>query len=167
MAPAEATDAALAERFPLAMVTPKTHLFLNSTFANQQRQHSAQPSPEVVLNPADAESRGIADGATVRVFNDRGEFACAARVSDDARPGVLVAPMGWWNRDYRRRPQQPGHHLAAADRAGQCADVQRQPRRGSADQARRPLWRASARSSASSRRRREMRPLRAARSTAA
>jgi anaerobic selenocysteine-containing dehydrogenase len=21
-------------------------------------------------------------------------------VSDDARPGVLVAPMGWWNRDY-------------------------------------------------------------------
>ena len=19
---------------------------------------------------------------------------------DDARPGVLVAPMGWWNRDY-------------------------------------------------------------------
>ena len=26
--------------------------------------------------------------------------SCAARVSDDARPGVLVAPMGWWNRDY-------------------------------------------------------------------
>jgi anaerobic selenocysteine-containing dehydrogenase len=21
-------------------------------------------------------------------------------VSDDARPGVLVAPMGWWNADY-------------------------------------------------------------------
>ena len=28
------------------------------------------------------------------------EPACAARVSDDARPGVLVAPMGWWNADY-------------------------------------------------------------------
>ena len=27
---------------PLAMITPKTHLFLNSTFANQARQHSAQ-----------------------------------------------------------------------------------------------------------------------------
>ena len=25
---------------------------------------------------------------------------CSARVSDDARPGVLVAPMGGWNRDY-------------------------------------------------------------------
>jgi anaerobic selenocysteine-containing dehydrogenase len=98
--PAEVADAALAERFPLALVTPKTHLFLNSTFANQRRQHAAQPSPEVVVSPADAEARGIADGALVRVWNDRGSFRCPARVSDDARPGVLVAPMGWWNADY-------------------------------------------------------------------
>jgi anaerobic selenocysteine-containing dehydrogenase len=98
--PAEVADARLAERFPLALVTPKTHLFLNSTFANQQRQHSAQPSPEVVVSPGDASARGIEDGAAVRVFNERGSFTCAARVSDDARPGVLVAPMGWWNSDY-------------------------------------------------------------------
>jgi len=98
--PAEVADAALAERFPLALVTPKTHLFLNSTFANQQRQHSAQPAPEVVVSPDDAAARGIEDGAAVRVFNERGSFTCAARVSDDARSGVLVAPMGWWNADY-------------------------------------------------------------------
>ena len=98
--PAEVADAALAERFPLAMVTPKTHLFLNSTFANQRRQHGQQPSPEVVLSPEDAAARGIEDGDLVRVFNDRGSFSCTARVSDDARPGVLVAPMGWWNHDY-------------------------------------------------------------------
>jgi anaerobic selenocysteine-containing dehydrogenase len=98
--PAEVADAALAERFPLAMITPKTHLFLNSTFANQRRQHSAQPAPEVVLHPHDAAVRGIEDGSTVRVFNSRGDFSCAARISDDARPGVLVAPMGWWNADY-------------------------------------------------------------------
>ncbi len=98
--PAEVADAGLAERFPLAMITPKTHLFLNSTFANQQRQHSAQPHPEVVVSPADASARGIEDGGRVRVFNDRGSFTCAVRVSDDARDGVLVAPMGWWNADY-------------------------------------------------------------------
>jgi anaerobic selenocysteine-containing dehydrogenase len=101
--PAEVADAALASRFPLAMITPKTHLFLNSSFANQARQRSAQPAPEVVLNPEDAASRGIEDGAAVRVFNDRGDFACAVRVSDAARPGVLVAPMGWWNDDYPGR----------------------------------------------------------------
>ena len=81
-------------------MTPKTHMFLNSTFANHRRQHSAQPSPELVIHPDDASARGLDDGATVRVFNDRGAFCCVARVSDDARPGVAVAPMGWWNRDY-------------------------------------------------------------------
>ena len=54
----------------------------------------------MVVHPADAAARGIADGATVRVFNDRGSFRCRAQVSDDARPGVVVAPMGWWARDY-------------------------------------------------------------------
>ncbi len=98
--PAEAGDGDLAARFPLAMVTPKTHLFLNSSFANQDRQHSAQPEPFVVVNPDDAAPRSIAEGALVRVFNDRGSFTCRARISDDARPGVLVAPMGWWSRDY-------------------------------------------------------------------
>jgi anaerobic selenocysteine-containing dehydrogenase len=96
----EVADAGLAKRYPLALITPKTHLFLNSTFANQRRQHSAQPHPEVVIHPDDARARGIEDGARVRVHNDRGEFSCAARVSEDARPGVVVAPMGWWNRDY-------------------------------------------------------------------
>jgi anaerobic selenocysteine-containing dehydrogenase len=98
--PGEVADAALAERYPLALITPKTHLFLNSTFANQRRQHSAQPEPAVFVHPDDARARGIADGARVRVYNDRGDFRCPARVSDDARPGVVVAPMGWWNGDY-------------------------------------------------------------------
>jgi len=98
--PCEVADEQLAERYPLALLTPKTHLFLNSTFANGRRQHAAQPDPYVVIHPVDAEARGIADDASVRVHNDRGSFVCRAIVSDDAREGVPVAPMGWWNRDY-------------------------------------------------------------------
>ena len=93
----------LARRYPLALVTPKTHLFLNSTFANQRRQHGAQPAPYVVIHPDDAGPRAIGDGAAVRIWNDRGEFEVRARVSDETRPQVLVAPMGWWNGDYPRR----------------------------------------------------------------
>ena len=116
-APAEVGDAALANRFPLALITPKTHLFLNSTFANQRRQHAAQPQPELVISPEDASARGVEDGSQVRVFNDRGAFECTARVSDDARPGVLVAPMGWWNRDYAggRSAQATTPQLLTAD----------------------------------------------------
>ena len=98
--PCEVADEQLAERYPLALLTPKTHLFLNSTFANGVRQHAAQPDPYVVIHPDDAAPRGIADGTAVRVRNDRGSFTCRAIVSDDARAGVPVAPMGWWNRDY-------------------------------------------------------------------
>ena len=68
---------------------------------------AAPPALVVAVPPShgryeDAAARGIEDGAAVRIFNDRGSFSCAARVSDDARPGVLVAPMGWWNADYRK-----------------------------------------------------------------
>jgi anaerobic selenocysteine-containing dehydrogenase len=98
--PCEVADALLARRYPLALLTPKTHLFLNSTFANGRRQHAAQPEPYVVIHPEDAAPRGIAEGAEVRVHNDRGSFVCRAKVSDDACAGVPVAPMGWWNRDY-------------------------------------------------------------------
>jgi anaerobic selenocysteine-containing dehydrogenase len=98
--PAEVADDELAARFPLALLTPKTHLFLNSTFPNQERQHSAQPQPVVFVHPDDAAARGLEEGARVRVFNDRGEFVLPVEVSDDARPGVVVAPMGWWSDDY-------------------------------------------------------------------
>ncbi len=94
--PGEVADEALAQRFPLALITPKTQLFLNSTFANGRKQVAAQPEPYVVVHPGDAARRGIADGDRVRVHNVRGAFEAAARVSDDAREGVAVAPMGWW-----------------------------------------------------------------------
>jgi anaerobic selenocysteine-containing dehydrogenase len=98
--PAEVADSGLARRFPLALLTPKTHLYLNSTFPNQERQHSAQPHPELVVHPDDAAARAIDDGELVRAFNDRGSFECRARISDDARPGVVIAPMGWWAADW-------------------------------------------------------------------
>ncbi|HLF41123.1 MAG TPA: molybdopterin dinucleotide binding domain-containing protein, partial [Acidimicrobiia bacterium] len=79
---------------------PKTHFFLNSTFANQGRQRTAQGGPSVVVHPDDARAAGIADGEPVRVWNDRGRFVAPARVSDDTLPGVLVAPTGWWSSDH-------------------------------------------------------------------
>lgn len=48
------------------------------------------------LNPKDAQARGIADGATVRVWNARGACLAAARISDDTAPGVVALPTGAW-----------------------------------------------------------------------
>jgi anaerobic selenocysteine-containing dehydrogenase len=98
--PAEVGDDALAARFPFALLTPKTHFFLNSTFANQSRQRTAQGEPFVAVHPDDAAPLAINDGQRVRVWNNRGSFEVAAKVTEDVRPGVLVAPMGWWARDH-------------------------------------------------------------------
>ena len=91
------------------------------------------------MSPEDAAARGIEDGVAVRVFNDRGSFSCAARVSDDARPGVLVAPMGWWNDDYPDRRSGQATTSQLLTRGGQRAHLQRQPRRAGAASADQPV----------------------------
>ena len=50
----------------------------------------------VLINAVDAESRGIKEGAKVRVFNDRGGFEGDARLTDDVNPGIVVATLGYW-----------------------------------------------------------------------
>ena len=51
---------------------------------------------EVTIHPDDASSRGIAEGQMVRIYNDRGSFLARARVSDAARPGLVVGLSIWW-----------------------------------------------------------------------
>ena len=98
--PAEITGTSRAERFPFALLTPKTHFFLNRTFASQNRQREAQGAPFVVVHPDDASAAGIVDGQTIRVRNERGAVFAVARVNEDTRPGVLVAPVGRWASDH-------------------------------------------------------------------
>jgi anaerobic selenocysteine-containing dehydrogenase len=56
----------------------------------------APAAPLLRLNPADAAARGVVDGATVRVWNDRGSIEIEARLDADLRPGVAVMPKGMW-----------------------------------------------------------------------
>lgn len=85
-------------RHPLAMISPPARNFLNSTFANLQSLRDIEGEPVLEMHPADAATRGIADGQWVRVFNDRGEHHCRARVGDRARPGVVHGLGIWWRK---------------------------------------------------------------------
>ena len=85
----------LAARFPLVLISSPRHYFLNSTFVNIESLRK-NAEPECVLHAADAERRGIAEGARVVVFNGRGEFTAIARVGDQVREGVVWAPSIWW-----------------------------------------------------------------------
>jgi anaerobic selenocysteine-containing dehydrogenase len=98
VAPQEVADAALAKRYPLAMISPPARNYLNSTFVNVRSLRDAEGEPHLEIHPHDAAARGIADGARVRVFNDRGSLLLKARVTDRARPAVVVALSVWWKK---------------------------------------------------------------------
>jgi anaerobic selenocysteine-containing dehydrogenase len=97
------TTPALARRYPLSLITPKSHAFLNSNYGNLPAQ-TAQAGEEqsVFLHPDDAGPRGIVAGAPIRVFNDRGAFEAFASISPDVMPGVVMAPSGYWHRSNRK-----------------------------------------------------------------
>jgi anaerobic selenocysteine-containing dehydrogenase len=88
----------LARRYPLAIISPPARNFLNSTFVNVQSLRATEGEPTLDIHPLDAAARGIADGDRVRVYNDRGELTLRARVTDRARPGVVVALSIWWKK---------------------------------------------------------------------
>lgn len=88
----------LAKKYPLAVISPPAHNFLNSSFANLPTFVKAEKEPRLDIHPDDAAPRGIKDGDRVRVFNDRGGFKVKACVTDKARPGVVVALSIWWKK---------------------------------------------------------------------
>jgi anaerobic selenocysteine-containing dehydrogenase len=85
-------------QYPLAMISPPARNFLNSTFVNLQSLRDIEGEPVLELHAQDAGARGIADGQVVRVFNERGEYICKAKVSPRARPGVVNGLGIWWRK---------------------------------------------------------------------
>jgi anaerobic selenocysteine-containing dehydrogenase len=86
----------LAKKFPLALISPPAHHFLNSTFVNVF--HADEAAPSLEIHPEDAGTRGIRDGLPVQVFNERGDFVAKAVVTDRVMRGVVSAPSIWWNK---------------------------------------------------------------------
>jgi anaerobic selenocysteine-containing dehydrogenase len=91
-----ANDPELAERYPLNIVSPKSHGFLNSCYANMEQKLQGQGEQFVMINQRDADTRGIIDGDRVQVMNSRGAFKGVARITDDVKCGVVVATLGYW-----------------------------------------------------------------------
>ncbi len=88
----------LAKKYPLALISPPNRHFLNSSFANMPFAIAEAKEPSLDIHPGDAAARGVKDGDTVRIVNDRGSFTARARVSQRAREGVVVALSVWWKK---------------------------------------------------------------------
>lgn len=93
---APSLNSALAQRFPLNLVSPKPHAFLNTQYANEPTQQRRQGEQLIVIHPQDAAARKIENGSYVRVFNDRGSFEARAELSDDVMAGLMMTNVGHW-----------------------------------------------------------------------
>ena len=96
--PYEGARSPLAQRYPLAMISPPARNFLNSSFVNVASLRETEREPLLEIHPDDAAARGIADGTLVEVFNERGRYHCRARVGERARPGVVNGLGVWWRK---------------------------------------------------------------------
>ena len=90
------SDPELAKKYPLNIIAPKSHGFLNSCYANMDNKIKGQGDQFVMISEDDAEARSINEGDQVRVFNDRGAFEVVAKVSEDVNSGLVVSSLGYW-----------------------------------------------------------------------
>lgn len=89
-------DEELAKRYPISLITPKPHAFLNTQYANEPVQQRRQGELTVSIHPEDAAARNINSGDYIRVFNDRGSFEGKAELSEDVKQGLAMANLGYW-----------------------------------------------------------------------
>lgn len=93
MEPPAGTD----EPAALRLLTPKSHYFLNSSFANMERQRKSQGQPTLEMNTADAKSRALADGQRIVIRNAQGTLHATLGVTDGICAGAVSLPGKWWS----------------------------------------------------------------------
>jgi len=103
--PTESTRSEKAKTYPLSLLTTHSRNRIHSSLAKIPSLLSQEPEPTLEISPADAQTRDIMDGDTVRVFNNRGQVRLKAKLSHRIKPGVVDITQGWWPDQYLQ-----GHH---------------------------------------------------------
>jgi len=78
------------EAHPFRLATSPARDYLNSSFNETPTSRAKAGPPRVKVHPSDLEMLGIADGARVRMGNERGEITLAAEAFDGVLRGVVI-----------------------------------------------------------------------------
>jgi molybdopterin guanine dinucleotide-containing S/N-oxide reductase-like protein len=93
--PSESRHTETRTKFPLELLARKADNFLNSSFSNLPQVQAMEETGLLEMHAADATARGIAEGDSVKVYNERGEIFLRARVDGTVQPGVVSAKLNW------------------------------------------------------------------------
>lgn len=85
----------LDSHYPLTLITPASDKRITSTFGGLDANDA---TPVLEMNPADAATRGLVDGASVKVWNELGQVFLPLRITAAVRPGVVSSEKGAWLR---------------------------------------------------------------------
>ena len=94
-----------ADTYPLHLISNQPRTRLHSQFdpGRVSKASKIKGREPMVMHPADAAARGIADGDVVRVFNGRGACLAGVILSDTVMRGVVQLSTGAWY-----DPEEPG-----------------------------------------------------------
>lgn len=87
--------AVLNSEYPLRLLTPPAHHFLNSTYgmlANLTKAEGGEP--HVLVHPSDAGQ--LISGEYARIVSETGAALRRVRVSEEVQAGVVVVEGSWW-----------------------------------------------------------------------
>ncbi len=85
--------------YPINLLSPAAHHFLNSTFAHIPSLQKGEQEPRIWIHAEDASLRGVTDGDLLQVWNQRGKIVLKAVISDRVQRGVAWTPSLWWQND--------------------------------------------------------------------
>jgi anaerobic selenocysteine-containing dehydrogenase len=82
----------------LQVISAASHHFVTTSMGNQPSLLHKEGDPVLEIHPDDAAERGIGDGQTLWVENERGNCLLKAVVTTDIARGVAICPKGHWAR---------------------------------------------------------------------
>jgi len=86
-------------KFPLQLLTPNTKNGIHSQFLTLAVIRQFEAGPVLFIGAEDARARGLQQGDSARVFNDRGELRLPVSLDFGLRSGVVVVFNGWGFQD--------------------------------------------------------------------
>jgi anaerobic selenocysteine-containing dehydrogenase len=81
-----------ARRWPLRLLTAPGYFQSHTAFSGVGFLRRREGPPYCVLHPDEARARGLVDGGTVRLYNERGAVGLVLRVGDEVGLGVVLVP---------------------------------------------------------------------------
>jgi anaerobic selenocysteine-containing dehydrogenase len=85
-------------RYPLALCQGRTLTHFHSFYDHGHALPSLaqlDPAPSLWLSTGDAAARGVQEGASIRIYNERGTCHARAHVTDEILPGTVWMRDGW------------------------------------------------------------------------